>query len=69
MYVTESRSSMSEMLPSQSNRKESSCSVDDDVFGGSNTMKKSENTPGKNNVAKYVHRHIHNSQICACVFI
>ena len=54
MYVTESHSSMSEMLPSQSNRKEPSCFVDDDVFGGSSTMKKSENTPGENNAVKYV---------------
>ena len=46
MCVTESHNSTSEMLPTQSYHKESSYSVDDDVFS-SNVSKNNENAPGK----------------------
>ena len=46
MCVTESHNSTSEMLPTHLYHKESSYSVDDDVFS-SNASKNNENAPGK----------------------
>ena len=46
MCVTESHNSASEMLPTHLYHKESSYSVDDDVFS-SNASKNNENAPGK----------------------
>lgn len=56
LFIVESHSSQSEMLSSQSNRKDSTISIDDNVFTDS-VLKKGDNAQGKqmNYVATYIH--------------